>query len=831
MRLRFLPFFLILWSPGWILAQTAANYAVQVSAVVNTNPPSITLNWVGDPASNTFQVSRKAVGATSWGFVVASLPGTATTWTDNNVNLGEAWEYRVFSSTAGYQSYGYAYCGIEVPVTEARGKVILVVDSTKLGSNSSELKRFEEDLIGDGWRLIRHRVNPADAVPSVKSLIVADYNADPAQVKAVILLGHVPVPYSGNIYPDGHPDHRGAWPADVYYGEINGNWSDFSVNESSASRPENRNIPGDGKFDQSTLPGNADLWVGRIDFANMPAFALSEVDLLRQYLNKDHAFRHHEFAPPEKAVIDDNFGAFSGEAFAANGWKNFGPLVHPSNVTSGDFRTSLNSSPHLWAYGCGGGTYTSAGGIGSSTDFATDSLLGVFSMIFGSYHGDWDAQNNFMRAALAAKGNILTCAWAGRPHWQFHHMGLGEPIGFSTLVSQNNNNTYFASYFPRYVHMGLMGDPTLRMHIVAPPSNLSVTPVSSGRYLQLAWNASPDTVLGYYIYKADSLYGEFSRISDQAVTATSWVDSCPQIGDAVYMVRALDLQNGHSGTYFNLSQGIFGAGSTSGNLLVQVGVNMGPFCAGDPISTVYQVTGPLCPDNTFYLELSNSSGSFAAPDTIGTSTSPLATNLISGIIPQGTPAGMGYRIRVVTDSPEYIGNDNGSPFAINPLPVAGFSSSLSGNVLTLTNSSQNATSYLWNFGDGNADSVANPVHSFGNPGTFTVVLIALNDCGNDTIFETVTLVGLEEDLAVSALELFPNPSNGRVSFRAPGNAGEEGQLRLLSLEGRVLWEADLVAGTEGFRHEADLSHFANGIYLIEFKTAEIRYLARLVKEN
>mgnify|MGYP000013517969 CR=1 FL=1 len=30
------------------------------------------------------------------------------------------------------------------------------------------------------------------------------------------------MPYSGNIYPDGHTDHRGAWPADTYYGDIDG---------------------------------------------------------------------------------------------------------------------------------------------------------------------------------------------------------------------------------------------------------------------------------------------------------------------------------------------------------------------------------------------------------------------------------------------------------------------------------------------------------------------------------------------------------------------------------------------------------------------------------
>ena len=61
------------------------------------------------------------------------------------------------------------------------------------------------------------------------------------------------------------------------------------------------NIPGDGKYDQSAIPGRMDLQVGRVDFFNMTAFApsgLYEGDLLRRYLNKDHDFRNGIFTVP-----------------------------------------------------------------------------------------------------------------------------------------------------------------------------------------------------------------------------------------------------------------------------------------------------------------------------------------------------------------------------------------------------------------------------------------------------------------------------------------------------------------------------------------------------
>src|SRR5581483_9905177 len=114
------------------------------------------------------------------------------------------------------------------------------------------LDRLQQDLVGDGWTVERLDVNRNDSVPQVKERIRAQYDADPAQVKAVFLFGHVPVPYSGDIVPDGHyRDHEGAWPCDGFYADMDGTWTDATVNDTRATDPRNRNVPGDGKFDQS----------------------------------------------------------------------------------------------------------------------------------------------------------------------------------------------------------------------------------------------------------------------------------------------------------------------------------------------------------------------------------------------------------------------------------------------------------------------------------------------------------------------------------------------------------------------------------------------------
>ena len=575
---------------SFVLAQAVSDYAVRVSATVRTNPAQIMLSWPADTAATNYMLYRKFRDDTDWGQGL-SLSANATSCVDSNVAAGSAYEYWVSKSgwngTTNYSGQGYLYAGIQAPLVESRGKVVLIVDNTHASSLAMELARLQQDLVGDGWTVLRHdvarmAVDPANTssnvwaarsneLAGVKALVTADYHADPANVKAVFLFGHVPVPYSGNLAPDGHSEHQGAWPADVYYGDMDGTWTDASVTSTGANDPRNRNVPGDGKFDQTELPpdaglkvvsgkrpgvpSNAELQVGRVDLANLPAFAQSELELLRQYLNKDHNFRHKLITAERRGLIDDNFGTFYGEAFAVNGWRNFAPFFGATNTfTASDWFGTLTTRSYLWGYGCGSGTPTSAGGVGSTADFAANDPQVVFTMLFGSWFGDWDSQNNFLRAPLATPTYTLTCTWAGRPHWQFHHISLGETIGFSTRLIQNNTGLYDANFAAHYVHIALMGDPTLRLHPVAPPSALAVRTNTSGGVV-LTWNASPDAVAGYHVYRAPTAAGPFTRLTGALTAGTNYTD--PVVTTNVFMVRPVKLEVSGSGSYFNPSQGIF----------------------------------------------------------------------------------------------------------------------------------------------------------------------------------------------------------------------------------------------------------------------------------
>lgn len=716
----------------FLIAQITSDAAVQITASVQVSPPQIILSWIGNTSSNSYQVFRKLKSSTAWGNAIASLGGTTNQYTDNTVSPNVSYEYRVVRNGTGYAGYGYINSGINLQEIFYRGKIILLVDSTFSNALSSEISRWISDVQGDGWDVIRHDVLRTASVPHVKSLIVKDYVADSVlhQLKAIFIFGHVPVPYSGNINPDGHPDHLGAWPADCFYGDADGVWTDITVNSTTVSPARTQNIPGDGKYDQSSIPGDVELQVGRVDFSNMPAFAQSEQQLLKNYLDKDHNYRKKIFTAIKQGVIDDNFGYFSGEAFAASGYKNLSVLVGNSNIQAADYITSMSATSYLWSYGCGGGSYTSASGIGSTTSFTNTNLQGVFSMLFGSYFGDWDSQNNFLRAPLA-QGNILTNVWSGRPHYQFHHMAMGENIGYGILMTQNNpGGLYFASptgITGKWVHNALMGDPTLRNDVVAPVSNVIATRVNSD--CNISWTASTETnIAGYNIYMRNDTNNFFVKINSAPVATTTYTDHCLLYkGVYTYMVRTLKLENTPSGTYYNMSEGIADTAWNSNNIA----------------------------------------------------------------------------------------------------SIASFTSSVSGNVASFFHTNNFPSSYSWDFGNGSTSTAPNPTVAYNANGVYIVQLIAANNCYADTSYQSIGIneVGLTKNILERALEIFPNPTTGKIILKC--NTPESLALTVYNAEGKkVFYKEKTITGAE-----TDLSFLPAGIYFLQAQNAQHVFAQKIIIEK
>jgi len=531
-------------------SQPQYDKSVLLNATVNESAPNITLTWNKYPGALNYFIYRKAKNANSWGTAKLNITNGDTSYVDNSITVGSNYEYRVLR-TGSVAGNGYLHSGIKHRPALNRGKIIVLVDSTLLPDLDAELNIYLNDLKSEGWIPLFEPISPLMKVAEVKQIIVDLFNDDPNAVKSIFLLGHIPVPYSGNLNPDGHPDHQGAWPSDAFYADINGIWTDNSINSTVASDPRNHNLPNDGKYDQTQNPSAIELEIGRADFNNLPAFADNATELTRAYLNKNHAFRTKEFVPERRGLLQDNFNF--AEGFSQSAYKSFSALFGKEKVVIGNYRDDLTNNSYLFSYGCGGGNYVSAGGINSTFNLVTDSLQTVFTMLFGSYFGDWDTQNNFLRSALAS-GQTLTNAWAGRPNWMFHYMGLGENIGQAAKLTMNNSALYDAGFGANWVHIALMGDPSLRLFGMKKSSNLSA--VSTKGHIILEWDAYEEPGEFFTILRRNNAGDPWEELAELPIDQISYVDSCVTQGDYVeYMVRAAQLETSGSGSFYNWSGG------------------------------------------------------------------------------------------------------------------------------------------------------------------------------------------------------------------------------------------------------------------------------------
>jgi hypothetical protein len=537
---------------------------LQVEAIAQVSPAQITITWENDADALNYILYRKSKNATTWGGILASLPTGSTSYVDATATVGSIYDYKIVMNSSGTPTkYGYLSSGINVQANSNRGIAIVVIEDSYIGNlvYQTALDQTLMDLELDGWYPKTLYVNSTDAVDAIKASIVTLYNENTIKTKLLLLIGHVPIPHSGDLNPDGHPDHKGAWPTDTYYADMDGSWTDGSISNITSANSRNHNVPGDGKFDQSYIPSDVDLQVGRVDLAELTSFPESEETLLLRYMDKLHRFKTDEINVSDEALIDDNFTTYT-EGFSQNGYRNFSPLVGRANIsTTADFLSQGSyltgtTGTYLWGYGCGGGWYSGAGGIGSTSNFATDSLSTVFSMLFGSYFGDWDYVDAFLRAPLA-QGNTLTNCWAGRPNWFFHHMAMGENIGYSTRLTQNNSSLYFGSTLAgltRIVSSNLMGDPSVRMHYIPQPTNLLV--VAGGSSNTLMWSAG-GAEIGYNVYRRYADSTDFVKLNSSLITGTNFTDlTLPLAGTVYYYVKAVELKTTPSGTYYNESLGI-----------------------------------------------------------------------------------------------------------------------------------------------------------------------------------------------------------------------------------------------------------------------------------
>lgn len=153
---------------------------------------------------------------------------------------------------------------------------------------------------------------------------------------------------------------------------------------------------------------------------------------------------------------------------------------------------------------------------------------------------------------------------------------------------------------------------------------------------------------------------------------------------------------------------------------------------------------------------------------------------------------------------------------VQDVPTAMFTFNGSGQTVTFTQGANLATTWSWDFGDGDSSILANPTHTYAQPGNYLACLTVTNVCGSDTLCRELTVVPLAVQAGASAgLRLFPQPAAGEVQVHIAGWPGEKALLGVYSLTGSRLYAVELPLQQGEGAASLPLVDLAPGIYLLK----------------
>ena len=135
-----------------------------------------------------------------------------------------------------------------------------------------------------------------------------------------------------------------------------------------------------------------------------------------------------------------------------------------------------------------------------------------------------------------------------------------------------------------------------------------------------------------------------------------------------------------------------------------------------------------------------------------------------------------------------------------------------------TNTSANANSYLWNFGDGNTSTLVSPVHIYSDSGTYTIELTAINyNCTTSTTNTIVVIsVNVSDKLESENVDvnLFPNPNDGQFNLKTNGLINQQYFLRIFDGSGRNVYQ-ESVNFNQINQKQIILNNLSSGLYFIQ----------------
>ncbi len=563
-----------IYNYGMGINNVRARYSNLISASYNQEYGFVKLEFPNIPGK-PLRVLKRGLAEPTWTLLKKNIQSASLI--DYGIEANKLYEYKVF---AEYNDNFKKYLTRSIVVStgtrskEASGLLAVVVDESILNSIQSNLNNLQKHWIADGWKVKiipaprnsnnqKNQLDNFKKIKAVKDQLKALYtNPDEPnnRLSSIFLVGHVPIPYSGRFNPDGH-FHR-SWESDLFYGDLVDDemWTDSQDDSGKLSNPKKAN---DGVMDQETFPSAIEVPVGRIDFSNLTAFGRSEVVLLKEYLDKIARYKRGDLQFPDKVA---GFSSFPHEGLNYANYLNMtrigGPITGNNMQNIHELNFFKTKDKYLLGVQLGAGHYDTIGNgnpahMLKSEQIAMDQdLFKVgFLVLDGSYFGNWNTKNNFLRSVLTVDNGGLASIWGRNAYMDLHLLNTGMPIGECVQQYVNSLISDPSWKDSAKVYIQLMGDPTLSIINKPPVTNFSVEKKNDSAIL--SWDKVENEPV-YIEASKGGLHGDFEALTPIPITSDSFIPEEPLPDGTVFRIRRASLNISPSGIWTNLSHGTLG---------------------------------------------------------------------------------------------------------------------------------------------------------------------------------------------------------------------------------------------------------------------------------
>lgn len=285
------------------------------------------------------------------------------------------------------------------------------------------------------------------------------------------------------------------------------------------------------------------------------------------------------------------------------------------------------------------------------------------------------------------------------------------------------------------------------------------------------------------------------------------------------------------------------------NTISTIPIAGSPFCPEAPVNVPFTSTGTFNSGNVYTAQLSNKTGSFSSPTTLGTMSSTANFGTIAGIFPASAKAGTGYLIRVISSNPPVTGADNanllevltcGKPTGITVTNITATTADVNWSVVTcaakykLQYRKQGTTAWT------SKTPTANTYHITGLLANTTYEYRLQTYCtpSGSTKSKFTSIANFTTTLRLSSnltegeeiISLYPNPAADQVELTINSNTDRSGTLKIYNTVGQVMMN-DVIILNEGSNHlSLTLTSFPAGIYFVEVEQGGEKMMQKLVKE-